>query len=113
MNVLGAGPGFCFAPSGLRFFTLPFRGSDARPASRVKLKAGPGTAAGASAQSAPQLRDSDSTINAALCMPQRFLLALFILLLPAMAEAADVTGIPKIREGDHIQIGNSRIRLGG
>jgi endonuclease YncB( thermonuclease family) len=46
-------------------------------------------------------------------MPQKFLLALFILLLPAMAEAADVTGIPKIREGDQIQIGNSRIRLGG
>ena len=28
-------------------------------------------------------------------------------------EAADITGVPKIREGDQIQIGNSRIRLGG
>src|SRR5882724_10925953 len=43
----------------------------------------------------------------------RFLLAMAVLLLPAMAEAADITGVPKIREGDHIQIGNTRIRLGG
>ena len=43
----------------------------------------------------------------------RFLLAMAVLLLPAMAEAADITGVPKIREGDHIQIGNARIRLGG
>jgi endonuclease YncB( thermonuclease family) len=34
-------------------------------------------------------------------------------LLPAMAEAADITGIPKIRDGDQIQIGTTRIRLGG
>src|SRR5258708_5435120 len=43
----------------------------------------------------------------------RFLLAIAVLLLPAMAEAADITGVPKIREGDHIQTGNPRIRLGG
>src|SRR5947207_13927709 len=43
----------------------------------------------------------------------RFLLAMAVLLLPAMAEAADITGVPKIREGDHIQIGSSRIRLAG
>ena len=43
----------------------------------------------------------------------KFLFALLIFLLPALAEAADVTGVPKIREGDQIQIGNSRIRLGG
>ena len=36
-----------------------------------------------------------------------------ILLLPALAQAADITGIPKIRDGDQIQIGTSRIRLGG
>ena len=30
-----------------------------------------------------------------------------------LADAADITGVPKIREGDHIQIGNTRIRLGG
>ncbi|HEY6868713.1 MAG TPA: thermonuclease family protein [Novosphingobium sp.] len=39
--------------------------------------------------------------------------AALLALLPATAGAADITGIPKIREGDHIQIGNSRIRLGG
>src|ERR1700687_961284 len=33
--------------------------------------------------------------------------------LPAPAEAADITGVPKIREGDSIQIGSTRIRLGG
>ena len=41
----------------------------------------------------------------------KILLALCLLLLPAMAQAADVTGIAKVREGDTIQIGNSRIRL--
>ena len=46
-------------------------------------------------------------------MPMKFLLAIALLLLPAIAEAADITGIPKIREGDQIQIGSSRIRLGG
>ena len=30
-----------------------------------------------------------------------------------IAQAADITGVPKIREGDQIQIGTSRIRLGG
>jgi endonuclease YncB( thermonuclease family) len=46
-------------------------------------------------------------------MIMKFLIAIAILLLPALAQAADVTGIPKIREGDQIQIGTSRIRLGG
>src|SRR6202140_2695953 len=46
-------------------------------------------------------------------MIMKFLAAIAILLLPALAEAADVTGIPKIRDGDQIQIGSSRIRLGG
>jgi endonuclease YncB( thermonuclease family) len=41
------------------------------------------------------------------------LLTAALLLLPALAQAADVTGVPKIREGDHIQIGTTRIRLGG
>ena len=39
--------------------------------------------------------------------------ALLLALLPATADAADISGVPKIREGDHIQIGNNRIRLGG
>jgi endonuclease YncB( thermonuclease family) len=42
-----------------------------------------------------------------------WLCAVLTLCLPAMAHAADITGIPKIREGDHILIGNNRIRLGG
>jgi endonuclease YncB( thermonuclease family) len=46
-------------------------------------------------------------------MFMKFLIALLVFLLPALAEAADVTGVPKISEGDQIQIGNSRIRLGG
>ena len=45
-------------------------------------------------------------------MLMKFLLAVALLLLPAMAAAADITGIPKIREGDQVTIGNSRIRLG-
>ena len=46
-------------------------------------------------------------------MLMKFRFAIALLLLPAMAEAADITGIAKIREGDQIAIGNSRIRLGG
>src|SRR5712664_3805471 len=46
-------------------------------------------------------------------MSMKLLLAIPLLLLPALAQAADITGVPKIREGDHIQIGNTRIRLGG
>src|SRR6202158_2584930 len=46
-------------------------------------------------------------------MLMKFLFALSLFLLPAIADAADITGIPRIREGDQIQIGNSRIRLGG
>ena len=46
-------------------------------------------------------------------MLMKFLLAIALLLLPAMAEAADITGVPKIREGDQITIGSSRIRLSG
>src|SRR5665213_2492266 len=46
-------------------------------------------------------------------MPTRFLFAMALLLLPAIAQAADVTGTAKVREGDTVVIGNSRIRLGG
>jgi hypothetical protein len=46
-------------------------------------------------------------------MVMKFLLAIAVVLLPAMAEAADITGVPKIREADQIQIGSTRIRLGG
>jgi endonuclease YncB( thermonuclease family) len=46
-------------------------------------------------------------------MFMKLLFATLLLLLPALANAADVTGIPKIRDGDQITIGNTRIRLGG
>src|SRR5882757_8978144 len=46
-------------------------------------------------------------------MRMKLLLAIPILLLPSIADAADITGIPRIREGDQVQIGNARIRLGG
>src|SRR6476661_4678042 len=40
-------------------------------------------------------------------------LALSLMLAPSLALAADITGVPKIREGDSIVIGAARIRLGG
>jgi endonuclease YncB( thermonuclease family) len=43
----------------------------------------------------------------------RFAAALVLLLAPSLAQAADVSGVPKIREADLVQIGNSRIRLSG
>jgi endonuclease YncB( thermonuclease family) len=43
----------------------------------------------------------------------RLLFAIALLLLPAVAEAADVSGVPKIHDGDQVQIGNTKIRLGG
>ena len=46
-------------------------------------------------------------------MFMKFVAALFALLLPAIASAADVTGVAKVREGDSVQIGGTRIRLGG
>src|SRR5665213_4637442 len=46
-------------------------------------------------------------------MLMKFLLALPLLALPTIVHAADITGVPKIREGDQITIGSSRIRLAG
>jgi len=43
----------------------------------------------------------------------KFLSAILILALPSLAQAADITGIAKVRDGDQIQIGNTRIRLSG
>ena len=37
------------------------------------------------------------------------LTAVLLVLLPALAQAADITGVPKIREGDSIQIGSTRL----
>src|SRR6201999_1374162 len=52
-------------------------------------------------------------IDPVLCMKKRIALALLLMLPPGLAFAADVTGVPKIREGDSIVIGATRIRLGG
>jgi endonuclease YncB( thermonuclease family) len=46
-------------------------------------------------------------------MLMKLLFALAILLLPSLASAADITGVAKVREGDQITIGTTRIRLGG
>ena len=46
-------------------------------------------------------------------MRMKFLPAIALLLLPASAVAADITGTAKVREGDTVVIGNTRIRLGG
>lgn len=46
-------------------------------------------------------------------MIMKFLPAVALLFLPALAHAADISGTAKIRNGDSIQIGNSHIRLGG
>lgn len=47
-------------------------------------------------------------------MLKTFLLPLsFVLLLPVTAHAADITGVPKIRDGDHLTLGGARIRLAG
>ena len=46
-------------------------------------------------------------------MLKKLLFAIPLLLLPAFASAADITGVPKIRDGDQLQIGSTRIRLGG
>jgi endonuclease YncB( thermonuclease family) len=48
-----------------------------------------------------------------LGMSRTFFCAVLLLLLPSIAQAADITGVPKIRDGDQIQIGTSRIRLDG
>jgi len=46
-------------------------------------------------------------------MITKFLIAVALLILPVAAAAADITGIARVREGDQILIGNTRIRLGG
>src|SRR6202047_1119710 len=65
--------------------------------------------AGRRAKSAAQLRRIDPTG----CMTRRIALALLLMLPPGLAFAADITGVPKIREGDSIVIGATRIRIGG
>src|SRR5690349_12473955 len=43
----------------------------------------------------------------------RIILAILLLALPQLAFAAEITGVPRIRDGDQVQIGSTRIRLGG
>jgi endonuclease YncB( thermonuclease family) len=40
-------------------------------------------------------------------------LSLLVALIPALAQAADVSGVPKIRDGDQLTIGSTRVRLAG
>ena len=46
-------------------------------------------------------------------MRMKFLSVMILLLLPAAADAADISGTAKVREGDTVLIGTTRIRLGG
>ncbi|WNV12632.1 thermonuclease family protein [Tardiphaga sp. 709] len=46
-------------------------------------------------------------------MFRTFSLFIAMLCIPALAQAADVTGVPKIRDGDQMTIGATRIRLAG
>jgi endonuclease YncB( thermonuclease family) len=51
--------------------------------------------------------------NGSMRMFRTFSLFIAILCIPALAQAADVTGVPKIRDGDQMTIGATRIRLAG
>jgi endonuclease YncB( thermonuclease family) len=46
-------------------------------------------------------------------MMSRLGLTLLVVLLPGLADAADVTGAAKIRDGDQLTVGTTRIRLAG
>ncbi len=46
-------------------------------------------------------------------MRQKILFAMMACLLPAAAQATDITGQAKVREGDTVMIGTTRIRLSG
>ena len=46
-------------------------------------------------------------------MLRNSLSAVLLLALPSLAQAADISGAAKVRDGDQIQIGNTRIRLSG
>ena len=46
-------------------------------------------------------------------MLRKFLIALSLLSLPSLAQATDITGTAKVRDGDSVLIGSTRVRLGG
>ena len=43
----------------------------------------------------------------------RLLIGLALLLMPALAQAADIVGVPKVRDADQVVIGTTRVRLAG
>jgi endonuclease YncB( thermonuclease family) len=51
--------------------------------------------------------------NGSMRMLRTLYLSVLLLCIPALAQAADVTGVPKIRDGDQVTIGSTRIRLAG
>jgi endonuclease YncB( thermonuclease family) len=51
--------------------------------------------------------------NSSMRMLRTLYLSVLLLCIPALAQAADVTGVPKIRDGDQVTIGSTRIRLAG
>jgi endonuclease YncB( thermonuclease family) len=51
--------------------------------------------------------------NGPMHMFRTFYLCLLMLCIPALAHAADVTGVPKIRDSNQVMIGSTRIRLLG
>lgn len=55
----------------------------------------------------------DIFVNLRTGMLRKFLIALSLLAFPSLAQAADITGTAKVRDGDSVLIGNTRIRLGG
>jgi endonuclease YncB( thermonuclease family) len=59
------------------------------------------------------MRRSDHDRDHEVSMRKIFLAVIAFLLAPAVALATDVTGVPKIREGDSVAIGTTRIRLSG
>jgi endonuclease YncB( thermonuclease family) len=61
----------------------------------------------------PCICRTDSTRWSWLGMLKRLLCAMLLLVAPSIVRAADISGVPKIHDGDQIQIGNSRIRLDG
>src|SRR5215218_1242003 len=91
--------------------TLPLFATPYSPFAPLgKLKAmrpqGTGKVVSTSAQSA---RRSPRIATGTLMKSRIWLYAVLISLLPATARAVDISGVPKIREGDQLQIGNTRI----
>src|SRR6201999_1005640 len=60
----------------------------------------------------PTIGTLTDRFHSGFCMIRIFAF-LLLLPLPEAAFAADITGVPRIREGDVVQIGSTRIRLGG